>query len=201
MVAKEFVMVRYIHYSWSLPKQLEGLRKAGKKAELAAGKCETILNDISKYGCQRETVLCQRTRKGELRIKNCVKYDLGGGYRLVTIRVDCHLFITFVGSHDDTDQWIEHHRYDTFVPRKLLYRCEERVAQSDIVEISDSEPQMIDDMNDEYEDQLSARLDEAQLKSVFQGLFAISPLATDKTDSVMAAKGATARVHSTSAIR
>jgi hypothetical protein len=201
MVAKEFIMIQYIHYSWSLEKQLEGLRKAGKKAELAASKCETILHDISKYGCQCETVLCQRTRNGELRIKNCVKYDLGGGYRLVTIRVDCHLFIPFIGSHDDTDQWIEHHRYDTFVPRKLLYRCEERVAQSDLAEKSHSEPQMVDDLGDEYEDQLIARLDEGQLKSIFQGLFMNSPLATDKTDSAMAAKGPTARVHSTSAIR
>ena len=188
-------MIRYVHYSWSLEKQLEGLRKAGKKAELAAGKCATILNEIKHYGCQCETVLSQRTRKGELRIKNCVKYDLGGGYRLVTIRVDCHLFITFVGSHDDTDQWIEHHRYDTFIPRKLLYRCEERVAQSDVAKVSHYEPQMADDMNDEYEDQLNARLDETQLKSIFQGLFATSPLATDKTDGVLAAKGATGRVH------
>ena len=194
-------MIRYIHCSWSLEKQLGGLRKAGKKAELAAGKCETILREIRQNGCQCATVLCQRTRNGELRIKNCVKYDLGGGYRLVTIRVDCHLFIPFVGSHDDTDQWIEHHRYDTFVPRKLLYRCEERVAQSDIAGISHSEPPMVDDLDDEYEEQLIARLDEGQLKSIFQGLFMNSPLATDKTDGVMAAKGAAGRVHSTSAIR
>ena len=194
-------MIRYIHYSWSLEKQLGGLRKAGRKGELAVGKCEIILNDISKYGCQCETVLCQRTRNGELRIKNCVKYDLGGGYRLVTIRVECHLFIPFVGSHDDTDQWIEHHRYDTFIPRKLLYRCEERVALSDLAEKNHSQPQMVDDFADEYEDQLIARLDESQLKSIFQGLFMNPPLATDKTDSVMAAKGATDRIHSTSAIR
>ena len=194
-------MIRYIHYSWSLEKQLGGLRKAGKKAELAAGKCEIILNEIKQNGCQCETVLCQRTRNGELRIKNCVKYDLGGGYRLVTIRVDCHLFIPFIGSHDDTDQWIEHHRYDTFVPRKLLYRCEERVAQSDIAEKCQSEPQMIDDLGDEYEDQLIARLDEGQLKLIFQGLFMNPPLAMDKTDSAMTARGATVRVHNTSVIR
>jgi hypothetical protein len=194
-------MIRYIHYSWSLPKQLGGLRKAGKKAELAAGKCEIILNEVRQNGCQCEKVLCQRTRNGELRIKNCVKYDLGGGYRLVTIRVDCHLFIPFVGSHDDTDQWIEHHRCDTFVPRKLLYRCEERVAQSDLAERSHSEPQMVDDLGNEYEDQLIARLDEGQLKSIFHGLFMNPPLTTDKTDGVMAAKGAIASVHSTSATR
>ncbi len=180
----------------SLKKELRELQRAGRKAELAVGKYEIILHEIKEYGCQCETVLSHRTRNGELRIKNCIKYDLGGGYRLVTIRVDCHLFIPFVGSHDDTDQWIEHHRYDAFVPRKLLYRCEEKVAQSDLAERSHSEPQMVDDLGDEYEDQLIARLDESQLKSIFQGLFMNPPLATDKTDSAMAAKGATARVHS-----
>ncbi len=173
-------MIRYVHYSWSLEKQLAGLRKAGKKAELAASKCVIILNEINHYGCHCATVLSQRTRKGELRIKNCVKYDLGGGYRLVTIRADSHLFIPFVGSHDDTDQWIEHHRYDTFVPRKLLYRCEERVARPDVAQISHYEPQMVDDRSDEYEDQLNARLDEGQLKSVFQGLFMNPPCARTK---------------------
>jgi hypothetical protein len=201
MVTKEFAMIRYTHYSWSLPKQLEGLRKAGKKAELAAGKCAIILNDMRKYGCQSETVLCHRTRNGELRIKNCVKYDLGSGYRLVTIKVGCHLFIPFVGSHDDTDQWIEHHRYDTFAPRKLLYRCEERVVQADVAEISHSAPQVVGNRGDEYEEQLIARLDEGQLKSIFQGLFMNPSLALDKTEGVKAARGAIDRVPGSSAIR
>jgi hypothetical protein len=175
-------MIRFIHYSWSLEKQLGGLRKAGKKAELAVHKYETIFNDIRQYGCQCKTVLNQRTRNGEARIKNCVKYDLGGGYRVVTIRADCHLFITFVGSHDATDQWIENHRYDTFVPCNILYRCEERVVGSDIAVTTPAENPKAEDVEDGYEDQLSARLDESQLKSIFQGLFMNPPLATDKTD-------------------
>lgn len=193
-------MIRYIHLSWSLDKQLEGLRKAGKKAELAASKCQNIICDIRQYGCQCATVLRQRTRRGELRIKNCVKYDLGGGYRLVTIKVDFHLLITFIGSHDDTDQWIEHHRCDTFVPGKLLYHCEERVAPPEVAKVSDGEPRMGDDIGDEYEDQLSARLDESQLKSIFQGLFMPPSGTSDRVDGVRAAKGWSDRVKSTSEI-
>ena len=181
-------MIRYIHRSWSLDKQLEGLRKAGKKAELAADKCESIISAIRENGCNWATVLSQRTRNGELRIKNCVKYDLGCGYRLVTIKVDCHLLLTFVGSHDDTDQWIEHHRCDTFVPRKLLYHCEEMVASPGVAEPSPVEPQMGDDIGDEYEDQLSARLDESHLKSIFQGLFMHPSGASKRTDDVRTAK-------------
>lgn len=182
-----------IHYSWALPKQLEGLRKAGRKAELAATKCQAILDDLRMHGCQCEAVLSQRTRKGEWRIKNCVKYDLGSGYRLVTIKRDGHLFVTFVGSHDDTDQWIDHHRYDNFVPSKTLYRCEERVVPADLTETNQPEPVEYKAVDDEYEVQLIARLDEAQLKSIFQGLF-MSPSPT-------AVKGAVAMTHSTPAVR
>jgi hypothetical protein len=201
MVVEEFVMIRYVHYAWSLEKQLEGLRKAGKKAELAAGKCAIILNAINRYGCKCASVMSHRTRNGELRIKNCVKYDLGSGYRLVTIKADYDLFITFVGSHDDTDQWIEHHRYDAFLPCKLFYRCEERVAPSDLTEINNSQLQMADDLGDEYEDQLIARLDEGQLKSIFQGLFMNPSLVTNNTDGIMVVKGAASKVRHTSISR
>jgi hypothetical protein len=164
-------MLRFIHLSSLLEKQLRELRKAGRKAELAASKCQNIINDITQYGCQCETVLSHRTRNGEARIKNCIKYDLGGGYRLVSIRSDCHLFITFIGSHDDTDQWIEHHRYDTFLPSKTLYRCKERTDSPDVAESRYDERAEEDTTWDEYEDQLIARLDDSQLKSIFQGLF------------------------------
>lgn len=172
-------MLRYIHYSELLPKLLRGLRKTGKKAEMAASKCETILSDIRQYGCQYETVFSKRTRHGEARIKNCIKYDLGGGYRLVTIRIDSHLFICFVGGHDETNLWIEHHRYDILTPGDPLYRCEERVVQSDTGATDSYERVDSDDIEDQYEDELRARLDEMQLKSIFQGLFANSAAPAD----------------------
>ncbi len=164
-------MLRYIHSSRSLEKHLRGLRKAGKKAELAARKCEAIISDIRQFGCRHETVGGKRTRKGELRIKNCVKYDLGDGYRLVTIRLDHHLFITFVGSHDETDQWIEHHRYNTFAPDNLLYHCEETIIPSNTLQTVDPDCTNTNIPGDEYENELTAKLNESQLKSIFQGLF------------------------------
>lgn len=194
-------MIRYIHSSESLPKQLRGLRKAGKKAEMAANKCEAIVNDIRDHGCQCETVFSKRTRNGEARIKNCVKYDLGGGYRLVTIRAGYHLYISFVGSHDETDQWIEHHRYDTLAPGDPAYRCEERVAQSDTGKTDFCEPDDMVDIKDRYEDDLRARLDEAQLKSIFQGLFTNPASPADKADSYKTAPWATGKTNDAPADR
>jgi len=175
-------MIRYLHHSTSLPKQLRGLLKAGKKGELAACKCEAIINDIKQYGCQCEAVFSKRTRNGEARIKNCIKYDLGGGYRLVTIKAANHLFICFVGTHDETNQWIAHHRYDDIVPGDPLYCCEERAAQADAEESNDCIHEKMCDIEDCYENELISRLDESQLKAIFQGLFINRTSASDKSE-------------------
>ncbi|MDA9791141.1 UvrD-helicase domain-containing protein [Schleiferiaceae bacterium] len=46
------------------------------------------------------------TNHGETRIQHCVKYDLGKGYRLVTIKHKGVVSLEFVGNHDDTDKWL-----------------------------------------------------------------------------------------------
>jgi hypothetical protein len=186
-------MLRCIHHSLALAKQLSGLRRAGKKAESAADKAETIVQDIRQYGCQCEAVLSKRTRNGEHRLKNCIKYDLGGGYRLVTIRSDCHLFVVFVGSHDDTDQWIERHRYDSFTPDALLYRCEDCLVAEGAPAADCPESLSAKASEDDYEEALAAKLEESHLKAVFQGFFAQPSLLPDKTDKVKAQKPAAGR--------
>ena len=47
------------------------------------------------------------TNHGETRIKHCVKYDLGQGYRLVTIKHKGIISLEYVGNHDDTDKWLD----------------------------------------------------------------------------------------------
>ena len=50
------------------------------------------------------------TKWGETRIPHCVKYDLVGHARLVTVQTDGRCVLLFCGSHDDTEAWIEGHR-------------------------------------------------------------------------------------------
>ena len=54
-----------------------------------------------------------RTKHGETRIPDVEKYDLSDGYRLVVQLVDgvakVRAFL-FVGSHDDTQRWLDSHR-------------------------------------------------------------------------------------------
>ena len=47
------------------------------------------------------------TNHGENRIQHCVKYDLGKGYRLVTIKHKGVISLEFVGNHKETDKWLD----------------------------------------------------------------------------------------------
>jgi hypothetical protein len=61
-----------------------------------------------------------RTHHGEDRIPDAEKYDLPGDYRLVVQRVNgdesARVFL-FVGSHDETEQWLENHRGRRWAPK------------------------------------------------------------------------------------
>lgn len=46
------------------------------------------------------------TNNGESRIQHCVKYDLQGSCRLVTVQHNDICFLMFAGTHDDTDHWL-----------------------------------------------------------------------------------------------
>lgn len=53
---------------------------------------------------------CNFTRNGEDRIKGCRKVDLGGGYRLGTLKQGKDLYLLFVGTHDECGRWVENNR-------------------------------------------------------------------------------------------
>jgi hypothetical protein len=50
---------------------------------------------------------CKTTNKGETRIPYCVKYDLQGRARLVTVVNNGVCVLLFAGTHDDVDRWLD----------------------------------------------------------------------------------------------
>lgn len=58
------------------------------------------------------------TNNGETRIRNCVKYGLSDGYRLITLQEGQTCFVLYVGSHDDCDRWLNRHRGYTLTKDK-----------------------------------------------------------------------------------
>lgn len=47
------------------------------------------------------------TDHGESRIKGCIKYDLGNGFRMVTVQQGEVVILLFIGNHDATQRWLD----------------------------------------------------------------------------------------------
>ncbi|MCF8057437.1 MAG: hypothetical protein K9K37_12475 [Desulfocapsa sp.] len=152
----------------SFDKHLNLLCKTGKRGALAAGRAELIIENLPRIPWHSPEILCRRTKKGELRIKNCEKYDLGGGYRLICTRKGKHLFLLFVGTHDDCDRWLENNKgmepeidiNDKSISFKekasLLIETFPDEAETDI---------------DVYEQELLEKIDDKTLRYIFRGLY------------------------------
>ena len=165
--------MRYLHISRNIDGYIEKLRMKGRQGALAASQYLEIIECIRQAKWHSNVINCKRTKNGEYRLKNCVKYDLGHGYRLVTVKNGHNLFITFVGSHDQTDRWIETHRYDCFCEDDSQYFSEKIDTDENLTtdQLSESLPPSSSLESDEYEQQLIDKIDEAVLKNVFSGLF------------------------------
>lgn len=85
-------------------KALNFLYKMGAKRKKVAEKVQALLTRVGDY--QSPLTGMKITNHGENRIKHCVKYDLGSGYRLVTIQHQKICAFCFVGDHTETDKWI-----------------------------------------------------------------------------------------------
>jgi hypothetical protein len=80
----------------------------GGQGQNAAKKVKAILGNLAEEDPFHGIVTL--THNGESRIAHCRKYDLGGGWRLVTRQHDRTCGFLFMGSHDDVDRWLDEHR-------------------------------------------------------------------------------------------
>ena len=84
---------------------LDRMWRSGAERKKKAEKVFVVLGRLSK-GLEAFRDL-QVTDHGESRIKSCIKYELGGGYRLVTVHRDKTITLCYVGNHADCDHWLE----------------------------------------------------------------------------------------------
>ncbi|BCX49859.1 DNA helicase UvrD [Haloferula helveola] len=51
------------------------------------------------------------TKHGESRIDHCIKYDISNdAHRLVTVHTNNFIYLLFIGSHDETESWLNRNR-------------------------------------------------------------------------------------------
>lgn len=67
---------------------------------------QSLLGGIKEEGA-RAFRNFKTTNHGESRIKSCIKYDLGAGFRLVTINTEKLIWLLFVGNHDAANKWLD----------------------------------------------------------------------------------------------
>jgi hypothetical protein len=146
---------------------IAALRTAGKTGINLADKAMKILDSLASgtaphSGCAIGTP----TKHGEKRIKNCRKYDLGCGYRLVTVKRGETLFIPFLGTHDSCQRWLEHNsRLENFAVGSGRYIS---IPETNEAEMSCIES-ACETMNSD-DDDLINYLTDKDLRSVFSGL-------------------------------
>jgi len=83
--------------------QIRKAKRLGGTASRAADKVSKARTDFEALGAST----LKSTNNGESRIAHCFKYDLGDGYRLVTIQKGVICMFLYFGDHDSTQKWID----------------------------------------------------------------------------------------------
>ena len=90
--------------------KLDSLRNSGGKAQNAAERAWSIILELAGRKDFPHWLRNKLTPKGEARIDNSGKFDLGDGYRLIFVRKYGSFIFLFLGSHDDCDTWIHNNQ-------------------------------------------------------------------------------------------
>jgi len=103
--------MEFFHYR-DFDRSVTSLRKAGGESKRKADKVLAILGSLHLGPDVLKDL--PTSKQGESRIKSCVKYDLGGGYRLVTVQTENAIAFCYAGSHEQTGRWLEKNSGLTF---------------------------------------------------------------------------------------
>ncbi len=159
-------MIHLIHIDPRLDRHIEELRRAGKKGQIAADHAEEVVAAIRSGGPGAARHL-PKTHRGELRLESCVKYDLGGGYRLLTVRQGGECFLLFAGSHDDCHRWLENNR--NLAIDAIRERCRHHCVACDSIDDEQDRPEGSGGGLEEWNPP-EPEFDQRALRLVFAGL-------------------------------
>lgn len=132
---------------------------------------EKIINVLCSRTDAFQSLQYKQTKKGELRLDKCRKYDLGSGYRLITMQWREYVFLVYAGTHDECNLWLQKQKNTTLNIASLansstilpVARCQFPAERNPPISEVIDEP-------DPLEKDLLSRIDEKTLRSVFSGL-------------------------------
>jgi hypothetical protein len=159
-------MILNVHYTPKFIENIEALRRQGGKSLTIAKKADRLIKEIVARGRNELLEVGRLTKRGELRIKRCRKYDLGDGYRLICLKEGKHLILLYVGTHDECSRWLERNK-------GLRYKIDDvkgtivETREVEVVALAHTEER---DPAYEYEEQLMGKIDDKILRKIFYGL-------------------------------
>ncbi|HBI13929.1 MAG TPA: hypothetical protein DDY20_00115 [Desulfobulbaceae bacterium] len=160
--------MKVVHVSAKIERRIEDLKKDGRAGRALARRVSAIIESLASVGgCSYLDAAGGYTRYGEKRIRNCRKYELGCGCRLVTLQRGEKVFVVFLGTHDECQRWLKNHS-----------RLKEYYAgNGELFQIVDESPPPANPAcadsaayRDEAEEELLSRLSDQVLRRVFCGL-------------------------------
>jgi hypothetical protein len=160
--------MKYIHISSKVESRIETLEKAGKAGAALAQKAVGIIESLASGAVRhRMDAIGSYTKYGEKRIKNCRKYDLGCGYRLITLQRGPTVFVPLLGTHDECQRWLENHsRLKGVVAGKgTTLRTSGNPQTRNILIDADSAA-----VDEDADDDVLSELTDRELRQVFSGL-------------------------------
>lgn len=156
-------MLKWVYRNPKFDKQMDSLKRKGKKASIAAKKAEEIINKITNGAVPEQSG--SLTRYGELRLFNGLKFDLGCGYRLIASKQEDQFFILFIGTHDECNRWLENNKHwrPDLIAKKGAYLSVETVE-------SEPDDNPSENLETEEPDDSLDHIDEKYLRLIFHAL-------------------------------
>lgn len=149
---------KYIYKKELLKIQITDLYRRGGHYQKAAQKIKSILGSIGMEEPEPFKGI-PLTNHGENRIKHCVKYDLNGFCRLITIKDNEVCALVFAGDHNSCDKWLNVNRNYTLTINSEYeitgLRITEDLSKKEIPTILDeviTEGKLITKLKDKYLD-------------------------------------------------
>ncbi len=161
--------VLYVYQDANLTKQLKTLLKGGANAAPAARHAQSIIDQFVDGATCDPKLMGRLTRYGEARIKNCIKFDLVRGYRLVGMMLNHGIAFLYVGSHDECDHWIRNNSgLEPVLDKK---RNKVVVVEAGDAAETPAQNKLEDDASElDYDRMLFRDLTEQDLRKIFCGL-------------------------------
>ncbi|MBF0413500.1 MAG: hypothetical protein HQK70_12435 [Desulfamplus sp.] len=160
-------MIENVYVHTKVEKEIQRLQNQETTPAFAAKKADHIIRSLASG--TKPALAGKLTKSGDARMKKCLKYDLGKGYRLICVKERKTMYVLYTGSHDSCDTWLDKHRnfkIDAFMEYLRCWNTNSCLKYDS----NFNESEFNDLMNEpDYDDILMSKITQKDLRTIFQG--------------------------------